>query len=428
MSGWGVQQIQGAEGAEKPVSLLIAAPPERAQGLYAAFIGDARFNVLAIATSTQDVVSKLAMKPEAIVVEAIVFPDPQAFAHVLGAYEGSCFVILPFGVPADAQEAVRAVRCVRDIVVGDPNFPILAGKIYDAVIAARKARLGPAFPAFTPQFAMAGWRAIAVWSPQGGVGKSTIATSLALEAANRRLPTLLVGLGAPDIIPLRIGLRPEPNIMTWKANPSVEGLRGAMQKFDILDVLAGFPDSLSMASYVSEAMDGQTGLVALASNAAYAGYSVVIFDVSSQELAASALSAANTLVLVVRPSLDGALGAIEAIRLLNDVMAGQHKIAKEAMHIVINRVRRSTMTPEEIIRTVQGLRPDFPPLAAWIPDDPAIEEAENNRRPAYFQSEHLRQAVKILGDRLFAQAVRPTQEQIGKAARVLHLGPVRIKM
>ena len=29
---------------------------------------------------------------------------------------------------------------------------------------------------------MIGWRAIAVWSPQGGVGKSTLALALALEA------------------------------------------------------------------------------------------------------------------------------------------------------------------------------------------------------------------------------------------------------
>ena len=141
--------------------------------------------------------------------------------------------------------------------------------------------------------------------------------------------------------------------------------------------------------------------------------------------AAAALAAANTLVLVVQPTLQGLLHAREAVRLVNDVMAGQHSIAREAMYLVVNRYRESTLTPQEVVRNGGELRPDFPPLAAAIPDDPAIEEALNARKPAYFHSDALRKGVKTLGDVLLPKGEK---REGGRKARAFGIGPIRIRV
>ena len=78
------------------------------------------------------------------------------------------------------------------------------------------------------------------------------------------------------------------------------------------------------------------------------------------------------------------------------------------------------------MRAGKAQRRDFPPLAAVLDEDPAIEEALNRKRPAYLHSEPLRKTARSLGDLLLGQAAGvPPVEQRGK---VFTLGPVRIRM
>lgn len=443
MSDWGsslhsypTAQTNGHDSGEQPVTLLVIGEPQRVQGLYAAFLGDARFQVLATATTSEDVRAKLAMEPETVVAEGTVFHGPEALAAAFAACRSVVFILLPQGVQSSHVDVIRGLAPVQEVIVGEANFATLAGQLYAAVQARRQARRvssgGQALFAgnHPPAITMTGWRAVAVWSPQGGVGKSTIATALAFEAASRRLPALLIGLGAPDPIPLANGLRPEPNLVTWQTSPTVETLRASVQKLDVLDVLTGFPDPLSLATYLPNALDGTGSLPALTGCAAHAGYAVVVLDVSAQELAAAAISAANTLVLVGLPTLPGVLAATEAVHLVNDVMAGQHRIARQAIHLVVNKVRDSTLRPDEVVKTGAEVRKDFPSLAATMPDDPQIEIALNQRRPAYYHSEPLRRLTRVLGDLLFASpalAAAKHEERLGRPARVFTLGPLRIK-
>ena len=419
----------------RPIPLLIVADPQRAQGFYASFLGDARFRVLVTATSPDDTQAKLAMESEAVVVEATVFNGPEEFMTIFGTCQAATFVLLPADVAPSVSDALRSTPCVRDVIAGEANFSTLGGQIYAAVQAQRQAKSstsgsGSLFSGLqSPASTAVGWRAIAVWSPQGGVGKSTIAAALAFEAASRRLPTLLIGLGAPDPIPLANGLRPDPNIVTWQAAPTAETLRASVQTIDVLDVLTGFPNPVALHAYLPEALEGNSSLPALTSCAAHAGYAVVIIDVSSQELAAAAISAANTLVLVGLPTLPGVLNTAEAAHLVNDVMAGQHRVARQSIHLVVNKVRDTTLRPE-VIKTGLDIRKDFPALAATVPDDPQIEVALNQRRPAFYHSEPLRSMTRTVGDLLFASPAAlamQNDEQLGQAARVFNLGPIRIK-
>ena len=232
------------------------------------------------------------------------------------------------------------------------------------------------------------------------------------------------------IIALAIGLKPEPNIVSWSAAPTAQTLRECVQPLDTLDVLCGFPEPPALSSYLPDALEGNNSLPSLSNCVAHAGYAVVIVDVSAQELAPAALAAANTLVLVGAPTLPGVLHLAEATRLVNDVIAGQHRIGRQAIHLVVNRVRDSTLRPEEVVKTGLEVRKDFPALAAHAPDDPQVESALNQRRAAYFHSEPLRRNARTLGDLLFAApalAAARVDELTGKPARVFNLGPIRIK-
>jgi len=430
MSGWGVQVNLNNRADKHKVPLLVAAPPQIAPGLHAALMGDGRFQIVAVATSKEDVRAKLALRPEAIVVSALLFADPDEFVDVLGNFDGDCHVLLPDGVPPSVQERVQNTPCVRHLFTGDVNFVDLAGKVLETAMTRRQAVDGSSvFAKMQAEgIRMAGWRAIGVWNPQGGVGKSTIAAALAMEAAMRRLPTVLIGLGAPDPVPLALGLRQTPNIMTWRTNPTPENLANCVQKSDTLSVLAGFPGPVALGDYLASAESGPESVKELVNCAAYSGYGVVLLDISAQELAAAALAAVNTLLLVVQPTIQGLLHTQEALRLLS-MMAGKHAISQANIHLVVNRYRDSTLQPKEVVQSGGELRPDFPPLAAAVPDDPAIEVALNARQPAYLRSDPLRKAMKSLGDTLFVAAAEPSRQaeaRIGKRSRAIGLGPIRI--
>ena len=436
---WGVYSPAANESPGNPVQLIVAAPAAALGGLHQAFVADARFQIIATATSEDDLRAKMHLDPEALVADVTLFESQFSMADALASFQGVVYAIYPDGAPIEAVEAVQNIPCVKMTVpYSQANFPLMAGQLYDAVIALRKVVISahggnPAFAMFQRSAVrMAGFRAVSVWNPKGGVGKSTVAIALALEAANRNLPALLVGLGGPDPNPLILGLKSEPNFNNWRMAPSPEGLKTNIQKLDILDALAGFPDPVSLQSYAAETgVDEPASLVGLMHAASLAGYAVVILDVSAQELAPMAIAASNTLILVSSANIDGVLGSIEGVRVVNDMLAGQHSIGKGGIHLVVNRYRDATYTPKEVMQMGMNLRPDFPPLLAAIPDDPAIEEAVNARRPAYQYSEPLRQATQRMGDALFAPLPTQTkqrQQVIGRKSRVINLGFMKLRL
>ena len=130
-----------------PVRLLLVAQPGRSQAFYAAFVADARYAVQAVATSAADAKAKLALDPEAVVAEVVVFNGPAEFADIFAAYRGACSPLVPAGLNQADADAVRGVRSVQALVEGEPNFAVLAGEIYAAVTARRPA-LGTAADGF----------------------------------------------------------------------------------------------------------------------------------------------------------------------------------------------------------------------------------------------------------------------------------------
>ncbi len=131
-------------------------------------------------------------------------------------------------------------------------------------------------------------------------------------------------------------------------------------------------------------------------------------------------------MLVARPDTPGVYSALQAVHLVKDVMAGQHAIPPEAIYLVVNRARDTTLRPDEMVKWGKDERRDFPPLAASITDDASVELAVNRREPAYYSSDALRGRRR----RWATCSSRPRSPRPSRRPkrRVVKVGPVRVRL
>lgn len=407
------------------ITVLLAGPMPRLQAWYSALAADARFRVTMQASDPQDLHSKLVTNPDVLVLDGMIYPGPQPLLEMLTRYHGAAYVLLPMEASRETMEQMGQIPCVRGVYKGEINLHAIAGEMFAAASTQRQSRMTAGMEALwnRPQGLGGGQplglRVVAVWNQAGGVGKTTIATNLAYESARRGLPTLLAGLGAPDDLPLILGLKPEPNINHWRANPSAEGLKLALQKVDTLDVLAGFPDVLAEARAINTPLEAPESIPKLVLTAAYMGYAVIVLDAPPSALASAALAAANTLVLVARPSLEGVMRSVEAYRTVVERLAGEHHIPASGVFVVLNRTG-GRMPVDEWHKAASALlgRP-FPPVLAQVPDDPRVGEAQDGRKMPLNLSEPFARGLKPLADALLSQGISPNGQDRRRAIEIL---------
>ncbi len=412
------------------VTLLLAGPVARCTAWHSALQADARFRVTSLATDAQDARAKLSAHPEILLLDAGLFAGPGPLVDFLTALEGAVYVLLPPQATPSEVEGVRQVEMVKGVFTGDLNLLELAGRMYADALALRQKRAGGLDAVWnrpTGGSGPVGLRVITVWNQMGGVGKTTISTNLAYEAARRGFPTLLIGLGAPDDLPLILGLKPSPNITSWWTNSSPDGLRLSIQKVDTLDVIAGFPDVLSEAQAMSTPAEAPNSISNLIKTAAhYAGYAVVVVDAPPTSLAANAISVSNTLVLVARPSLEGVMRTVEAYRTISERLAGEHRIPSNAVHVVLNRMGDRLVAEEWHRAASSMLGRSFPPIIAQIPDEAAIGHAQDQRRVPLAASDGFARALKPLADQLLQINSAPGIASSPK--KTINLGIVKLKV
>jgi cellulose biosynthesis protein BcsQ len=346
----------------------------------------------------------------------------------------SAYVVTPIQAGKELTSRIEKISSVKGAFFADVNLSELAGRIYADTVASRQVTSTGLNGIWNTSPAQGGGptglRIISVWNLMGGVGKTTISTNLAYEAARRGFPTLLIGLGAPDDLPLILGLKPEPNITTWWTNPSSEGIRLSIQKLDTLDVLGGFPDVLSESQVASTPTEASNSIPKLIHTAAhYAGYAVIVVDAPPSALAARAISASNTLVLVARPSLEGVMRTVEAYRTVVERLGGEHCISSENVYVVLNRVGGRLAANEWHRAASFYLGRNFPPVVAQIPDSLEVGVNQDNRRIPLLTCDEFNRAMRPL-----AEAILHTPQPYGNGSvtgpekKVLNLGLLKVRL
>jgi cellulose biosynthesis protein BcsQ len=279
-----------------------------------------------------------------------------------------------------------------------------------------------------PGRTVTGLRIIAVWNQAGGVGKTTVATNLAYEASRRGLRSLLIGLSAPDDLPLIMGLEPEPNISGWQANPTQEGLKVLIQKVGDLDVIAGFRNVIDEARAMNVKPTEPHSIPNLAMVAAYSGYATIAMDTPPSTTAPAAIMGANTLLLVSRPTAAGAQRTVEAYRTVVKRLAGEHRISPSNIMVVLNMATGGDYSPDEWHQMLAGALKKAglgaPPIAGVIPEDPAIRVAQNQGKVAMQVSDSLARGIHKLANTLFGAGA----EEAEKKGRGLKIGGISFKI
>jgi len=424
--------------AADTVTVLLAGPQSRNDMWLSVISIDTRFRVTTMATAPDDLKTKLSSNPDIILLDASIFGGGESLIEFASRITGSAiYVVLPQVSPQESlqvKSALDEIQAVRAVYQIDVNLASLLEKMYGDARALRSIQGSTATPAWSGgngnSAQPVSTRIVSVWNQMGGVGKTTIASNLAAESARRGYPTLLIGLGAPDDLPLIMGLKAQPNITHWQANASIEGLKLAVQKVGTLDVIGGFPDVLSEAQAMNLPSDHPGSVRALVDTAIKAGYAVIMIDAPPSSLAAAAIMASNTLVIVGRPALEGVYRTVEAYRTVAERLAGMHNIPANRIYVVLNRVQNGHRLDSGSWHRMasESLGRAFPPVISSIPDLPAVGDAQDSRVLPIHQNDQFADALKPLVDTLFASSNGNRQPVAVKRGKTLKLGPIKVRV
>ncbi len=358
------------------------------------------------------------------VVDLYIVDDVQGLTTLIQNSQAQIILVMPDDLLESQQAEVRQVagvhRCVRESELS-PVLEVLQDPAAHEAVPDAGLELAPSAPepAYTP--AVGGWRCVAVWSLEGGIGKTRITRALGLDCVRRGYKALVVGLGTPDVLPLQAGLHPEPNLLQWQRDPRAELLAELVQADGDLDLLAGFLSPPALSRFAVDALEGETALSQLAMQTAHLGYATVLLDVSAQELAAPALQASNTLVLVSSATPQGAVAAVEAFRL------ARHEIGlpPASCHLVINRFRAGQLTPNQFMSTVRSALREMPDPIGVLPEH---EETGHSRRSGpgtAWGSEDWLSSLREVGTGIFG--TEDVKVSLARTEQETRFGPLVIK-
>ena len=389
------------------VTVLLAGPKPRTDVWQTALSKDPRFRVTAIANTPDDLMVKLASGPDVVLMDAIMFADPDGLVSTLRSMSEDVYVVLPQLTP-NVEQSLRSdltgLPHLKGLYAVDMNLQTLVEKVFTDVRVAKLSAGAGAWGAMDgsghrPVTA----RIITVWNIAGGVGKTTLASSLAYLASQRGYPTLLIGMGSPpDDLPMMLRLSPEPNLAHWPQNPTVEGLRVITQKVGSMNVLGGFADDMAAGQMSSTNRDSPGSFQSLI-NTAIREYAVVVIDTPPSSQAALALGVSNHLVLVGTPAMASAMRTAEAYRLVFERMVGMHSLSETTSYLVLNRTGRRVEPREWHRWAAEVVHGKFLPLIANIPDNDAVGIAQDERVIPVERSEAFRGALMPLADALFSE-------------------------
>lgn len=391
---WTYQAQSPAQGA---VKVILAGSVAFTNAAYNALAGDARFDILTIATSNDDLRMKASsFSPEAIIIEVTIFPSPQDLTAFMNSTDAICYLIFPPDVPHETVASFKQHRNCGGAWLGRVSFIEMAQKIRDDVEKLRSAillRFGQEIAWGTTK--ITGTRILGVWNQCGGKGGTTIASNLAYAAARHNISTLLVGLGGPDDLPLILGLKRVPNILNFRANPGPDGFRASIQKKELLDVIAGFPDAISQAEFAMTENLFQDFI----DQAIRAGYALIVLDIPQQEIAPSALTFINQLLLVARPTLADVYRTAEAYITVSKKLASKHKLPHSSIRIALNAVAPDGLMSVEDWRAAFAslVRSEGPvPMLSFVNYDKAVPEAQAKGHLPLLVSDRFRQSIIAL--------------------------------
>lgn len=393
------------------------------------FLEDKRFTISAHATQWALFEPGLSqMQPDLVIVQAELAPGPDALLPLLArmqAWNGVALVILPPELKDLLGVYKAAASVVRGVFISPVNWVEIAQAGFSAVMTerARLTSTAPLQQALTQASSrghapgVTGTRRIAVLSHAGGAGCSTIAENLAYElSVHLKVNTLLVSLGLPPAVVPHFDLHYEPSLQEYFDRPSRAVLQSAMQQREGMQVLVA-PESSPVYLRADERARKDprdpAGLYSLLLNCEDGNYAAVIMDTPAHEDTWTALPLvyANTVLVVARSNTADCAAVGHTLKLLLYGLSEENRKPKESIHLVLNQFSdRSGMTPRSFQEQLAGFAGWAPPVAAVVPYDPAVQEAQEQGIPAINRADSFTRGIRALTQTLFPKVSHPAEE------------------
>lgn len=297
-----------------------------------------------------------------------------------------------------ALSAMRAGAC--DVVNSDAEPGELGQALHRAVQLARSASTGPGGDSGTGGSADARGRVISVASPKGGVGKTTVASNLAVSLA-RSAPgsTVLVDLDVQfGDVGTALNLDPEYSLLDVVRGPAVQDsmvLKTFLTQHETGLYAVCAPASPAEADTITAA-DVTQLLTTLASEFRY-----VVVDTAPglDDHALAAIDQTNDLVLMTGLDVPGVRGLRKVLAILRDL-----GIALDGRHVVVNFTDAHSGLSKADVEATIGADVDV-----MLPRSRAAVIATNQGVPL-LQSEMrdpLTKQLRVLADRFTPAPMRP---------------------
>jgi cellulose biosynthesis protein BcsQ len=409
--------------------------------MYPVFQADqGRFRVASIAANWNDLERNTQnMKADVVLIEGDIADSPQQLAQYLATIPGVAIVVLPQGW-AQAEGTIRSVSKVREIFIGPHvNYAEIAQKVYSAAITERALHANAAPMEMyggggVSATHVVGLKVFAFYASKGGTGKTTLATNFAYQLNRMGVRTLLMGFDTPDDVGVQLKLKRAPNSMNYYRRPGPEGFQASIQKKDDLHVILS-PNDFVLSGQVAQNQH-PGNIQGLVQTAWTAGYGAIVMDLPPTEeaWAVAPLLLANTLILVALPGYTDQVKMVQTVKLLTETLAGQHRIPKENMFIVLNQFNCGTdnLLPDAFHQGASGfLNGWFPPVLTTIPYSPRVRPLQNEGKLPIIMDDEFGNGIRSL-----ISAFYPNLTGVGGAAgtvkaaagKAFSLFGVRLKM
>ena len=379
-----------------------------------AFQGDSRFTVSSIVTGWGDFEKNLEqLKPNLLIVQGDIAPTPDGLIGALARmqiWNGVAIVVLQ-QAHSEFRGAFEQAAVVRGVFVLPVNWGELAQAGYAAVATerARGAAQGSLQSAlgFRAATAVTGTRVVAFLSGTGGAGRSTLAENIAYElAVNMKVRSLLMSFDLPAAAAMHLNLHYNPDAGEYFARPG-DGFASCIHNKEELEVIMAPENSVEYARAAESSAAGKSeanSLYSLVMASWMRNYAAVLLDLPQGEgiWTLHPLLAANTAVIVARPTLADLAATKHLLVLLTDRMRNEHRIPQESIFLVLNQVSDySRMTANGFY---QGLAQSYgwaPPVLAVIPFDREVPNTQDDRKPVVGRVDSFSKGVRTVINGLF---------------------------